>query len=222
MDGPPAASTSPIGASSLGLFARLPWEVRDQIWRLLLVGTPSGSYGKGSGIRINALFTNSSLYNEAIGYLYNCLKVFKWSHDLEIPHKALCRIKNLALDIHYCTSNRGDYEVNVHCTKYLTMIVAHQIAFVLRRSQNLESLQISLLNETQRKRGPKPLRSSSVKAWVMYFLRPYAALPQRVDVEIMGFEALDFAEDFAPVRRELAGTDMSTEELFELGVGHMR
>lgn len=208
-----AAKTAETESPSLGLFALLPGELRDQIYKLLSTGTTAGAYAWKSGIDINILCTNSAIYLEAVDHLYNNLRVVPL-YGPNIPLDALCRVRHLTLEIRYATVNRGDCEVAIGSTRDHLRYSDHK-ALALRRSEHLRSLQIELCNMSQRKRGPKLLRSLAVKAYIARLLRPYAALSRAVRVEIVGFEALDFAEDFAPVREELAGTDISTEDLCE-------
>lgn len=194
----------------LGSLESLPLEIRRLIYSKLLTASrapkATSTWGPGSGISIDILCVSRQIYSEALPVLY------------EAPHTILCvpreppafairRMQRLTFEVRFKTQNRGDYEEAVD-RPHLLYYICDKVGLSLRQNTVLKELYIILLNENQRKRGPKPLRSQSVKSSIQRMLLPFATLPSSTFIEITGFDTLDFAEMFDEMRETHADSEL--------------
>lgn len=210
-DGPPSA---------LGSMSVLPRELRDTIYRHIVIGSRASPFdwGRSSGINTALLQTSKAFHAEATEQLYNTTLIILVNSDTCSdcpPASALARMVHLTIEVTFRTHNRGESQVKVHDAGKLKCILEY-IALPLRRNHHLKDLQIVLLNEAQRKRGQRPVRAESVTDTVRGLLKPFAALPLKTSIEISGFDTLEYAQIFDELRSELAGTDIPVEELCDL------
>lgn len=212
-------STTP-SQESLGSLARLPFELRSIIYSYLLVShtRARATWGRGSGISTSILATSSAVHHEAIPHLYQPHHIVCCLHNTVQhlpPRGALLRMHRLTIELCYCTINRGDCEQYVKRPQLQWLCAMSDfIALTLRHNDVLQELYVCLLNEGQRKRGPKRIRSQSVRQDVERILRPFAMLRRSVPVlEITGFDTLEFAEMFDEMRERLAGTEIPIEQM---------
>lgn len=215
----------PILGGPLGSLNTLPMEIRDQIYRNVLM--PIGSedakasrrnWGKSRGICTSILASSRDIHREATPLLYSTHFIVPLSASTgsELPPaSALVRMESITLEINYSTVNRGDCEMTVKDSDKLKSVVEY-VGLSLRHSTRLRNLTICLLNQTQRKRGTRELRSELVRNTIRGLLRLFAVLPRTVSIEVTGFDTLDYVEMFDEIRSTLADSDMSVEELCEL------
>lgn len=207
--------------SPLGMLGQLPPEIRDMIYRNVLTGSNERGWGRNSGVSTTVLRVSNQVHVEAMKQLYNSSLVVPVSSETCSdcpPSKALSRMVHLTVQVTFRSSNRGECEISISNAGKLKCILEH-IALSLRRNQHLRDLDIVLLNEAQRKRGPKPIRSDEVRDTIRGFLRPFAALHKGAEIRISGFDTLEYLLMFDEMRHELAGSDIPVEELCELTTG---
>ena len=126
--------------------------------------------------------------------------------------RSLGRIR---LELLYSTKNRGDCERTINEPRDLedfTEMFALQFS---HRDDALQSLHIELLNESQRKKGPKPLRSKAVYESLYNILLPFAELPAGKQITIGGFDTIDFVDMFDEMRKKHGSADTHCGGLVE-------
>lgn len=214
------------------LFFRLPRELRDVVYTSLLTNYDQQlpTFGYGSGIDIAVLMLNKSTYAEALPILYNTPHKLTL-HDGHLkraststgdryyfirgaspPSYALKRMQSLSVAINFATTNRGEAELSINHAAYWEEKLLY-IGISILRSETLHTLALSLWNGNQRKVGAKRLRSHEVKQQMRAILRPFAFLPRTVNVLITGFDTIEYFELFEEMRNNLAGREMSVEEM---------
>lgn len=210
-----------MSPSPLGMLGQLPREIRDMIYRQILTGSHEKTWGKDSGVSTSILCASNQIHVEAMMQLYNSPLVIPVCSETCTecpPSTALSQMVHLTIEVTFSTTNRGECERSLNNSGKLKCILEH-IALSLRRSQHLRDLDIVLLNEAQRKRGPKPVRSDEVRDTIRGFLRPFAALHKGAEIRVSGFDTLEYLLMFDEMRLELAGSDIPVEELCELTTG---
>ena len=126
----------------------------------------------------------------------------------QIPPKALRSLKNFTLEIRFRTRNRGDCEVDVSDIS-IDEGMAESIVLHLDHSQYLQHLHLELLNESQRKKGPKPMRGKAVYDTIEMTILPFSSLPETQTVTVGGFDTIDFVEMWDKLRSGHAGTSLN-------------
>lgn len=194
---------------------KLPPELRLHIWKLLLLSQTreQPTFGESSGICVAPLVLCKRSYIESLPLLYEANHIigqpsvssFMWD---QIPPRALRSLRNFTLEIRFRTRNRGDCEVDVSDIS-IDEGMAEGIVLHLDNSRHLQHLHLELLNESQRKKGPKPMRGKAVYATIEMTMLPFASLPERQTVTVGGFDTIDFVEMWDRLRSEHAGTSLN-------------
>lgn len=202
----------PPPVPTLGTLSFLPTEIRLKIYTNLLVSRfPSiTTFGSSSIISTSILRCSSAVYHEALPILYDPPggdgHVLENSRSRDSPHAllpfasmpraAMLRMRRLTLRINFSTLNRGDCETEV-LGIYYVRVFAEAVAFALRSSSALRYLRIELLNASQRKSGPKRLRSATVRDQIRGVLALFATCVgsnPSVRVDVGGFDTLEYVE----------------------------
>lgn len=227
------------------LFFRLPRELRDMIYILLLTSHDKllPTFGCGSGIDITILMLNKRTYSEALPILYstphrltlhdgNLTPInltlggrFHFIRGATPPIHALRHMHDLSIVINYATHNtnsrQGEVENNIKHAAYWEEKLL-DIGTAILRSETLHTLTIVLRNENQRKTGVKRLRSPEVMRRMRAMLQPFAFLPRRVNISITGFDTKEHSDIFEEIRNELADKEMSVDEIIRKVIPPMR
>ncbi|KAB8356358.1 hypothetical protein FH972_023942 [Carpinus fangiana] len=220
----------------LGTLSLLPPELRLQIYTHLLTSPfPSPpTFGPASTISPALLACSSALHAEAAPLLYNPTHPTGHiitnaparpspvpSPPLLPPQSALQRIPRLTLRLTFRTLNRGECETAIVGFDGVCAF-AEAVAFALRRSAVLRELRIELLNENQRKRGARLVRSEVVRGQVRGLLRVFAeCVGEREGVRVVvgGFDTLEYVEMWeglvAEGRRGGGGGEMGVDGLIQ-------
>lgn len=122
--------------------------------------------------------------------------------------KILRSLQNVRLELVYSTRNRGDCETNIVSAQAFEDF-SELVALHFGHSDIMQRLHVELLNESQRKRGPKTLRAEAVYEAMYKILLPFAELPARQQVTVGGFDTIDFVEIFEEMRQFHKDTDPS-------------
>lgn len=192
-------------------FLTLPQEVRNLVYAFLLEShSPETTWGPGSGIDANILATCSRVRREASPHLYDFVHILHASGDCPRfpPTEALRRLRHIYISVEYATQNRGECEVEIRENPF-SFALLHRVALAARHSiAPLASLRIDLFNKNQRKRGPRLVRSQLVRGRIKSWLYPFSFLPKTVDVEVGGFDAIEWADLFEEMRHRNAGQEI--------------
>lgn len=228
------------------LFFSLPRELRDIIYISLLTSHDKQlpTFGCGSGIDITILMLNKCTYFEALPILYStphkltlhdgfltpvALTIggrFQRIRGATPPSHALEHMHDLSLAINFATINRptplqGGTEATIkHAIYWEHKLQA--IGTSILHSETLHTLTLSLYNERQCKTGVRRLRSPEVMQQMRAMLRPFAYLPRRVTVLIIGFDTSVYVDLFEEMRVELAKKEMPVDEVMSDGIPPMR
>ena len=135
-----------------------------------------------------------------------------WIWGTEI--QKLCKV---CVNVTFATKNRGDCEIRIEGAGRLIERLGY-IASLLRASHVLETLLISLNNETQVKRGPKLLRSQEVKDTMKMALLPLASLKDDTSIAVTGFDTIEYAEMFDELRRFYGGRELPLGQMMDKAI----
>lgn len=234
-----ASSDADLADGGLGMLARLPLEIRQYIYCNLLVSRhPRQRVGKGSGISIAILLLSSKITAEAEPWLYHPpgstgLVIENVSHNFaagqpmlkpqrfvsspfsQVPRRAVLRLSRVTLRISFETWNRGECELSLQHmeSKYYLEPFAESLALAFHHSENLRLLNIELLNENQRKRGRRLVRSPTLMKQMRGILRLFAYLDSSIQITVGGFDTIEYAEMFHEMRTECQGKALPLEEM---------
>ena len=210
---------------STGLFFKLPGELRNSIYNLLLVSqTPeSATYGKGSGVKTAILSTCRTIYDEATQILYSTHHIIPGifrPHDLwaTIPQPVLPRLERVTLELNFHTReppSRGRHIVDFE--GLLEVSEAAGLAF--RSGTALREFCILLRDQTLRRRkGSQRIMTVEMREQTRQFLRPFAFLPRLEKLEVHGYcgsGVLEYIEIFDELRQSCIGRGDLVEDLIE-------
>jgi len=205
-------------------FLSLPRELRDLVYRTLLVSSrPSKStFGKGSGIHLSILRSCRSVHDEAKETLYGTIHKVTMISGIDRllygkistvvpPICALLQLRHVHLELTFSSVNRGECEVGiVNAGRWKDILLPFGLA--LLRGRCISSLEIALLNTNQRKVGAKRIRSDQMLAEVRELLLLFAYLPRIVTITIVGFDTLEYAIMFEDLRADCAGAEIPVED----------
>ncbi len=209
----------------IGLFFRLPGELRNSIYNLLLTSqTPeSATYGEGSGVKTAILSTCRTIYDEATQILYSTHHmipgIFR-PHDLcaTMPLRVLQRLKRVTLELNFLTRElppRGR-----HIVDFAGLLeVSEAAGLALRRGTALREFCILLRDQTPRRRkGSQRITTVEMREQTRQFLRPFAFLPRLEKLEVHGYcgsGVLEYIEIFDELRQSCIGRGDLVEDLIE-------
>jgi len=214
--------------ASFGVLARLPAEIRTMLYSFLLISQSSNghSYGRGTRISTSILSTSRSIHNEAIDILYANHHTLQLVDDVWVlhrpsdllsgrrfpPYDAIKRMQSMTLSIPYRTVNRGECEEHIKCV-HMIMSRSEPLALHLQHSAALRRLRIELLNTNIRKIGNNHFRSRNVLEEMRKILYLFAFLGRHVDIEICGFNTIQYADMFEEMRERHVGLRPPYDEM---------